>query len=197
MPSIQMHTLVQPLFGGAIKGAIPDGFHDVSQFRDVPDHQEVFVAEVAESNIMFDLLEPDEDATDIQSAARYHFEQLSRDNEADPNHTRIVLERTIPETMLSSTIQGAKATVIAGTQQIAKYNERGADAYNTVAVYMGLIQLGRASTDVVITYNQTVEMGATSSSRAQFEGIPDCILSIDAFVDMLCQFEVVDWSLFG
>jgi hypothetical protein len=86
------HNASHPLFGGAIKASIPTHFLDArfspyiskltaSNFRDVPDNQEVFVSNLSETSLIFDILEHVN--TPDPSAAEYHFDALATDNEVD------------------------------------------------------------------------------------------------------------------
>ena len=48
------------LFGGAIIVKVPKDFKDVSQFRQVPDNQEVFVSSTSDETLIIELLETPE-----------------------------------------------------------------------------------------------------------------------------------------
>ena len=45
------------LFGGALSIKIPNDFNDVSGFRQVPDHQEVFVSRDSDDTLIVEILE--------------------------------------------------------------------------------------------------------------------------------------------
>ena len=62
----------RPLFGGAIELALPARFVDVSPFRQIPDHQEVFFDGPSDQSVIVEILSfvPQENAR----AAAYHFE---------------------------------------------------------------------------------------------------------------------------
>ncbi|KAM1102734.1 hypothetical protein ACFX19_011526 [Malus domestica] len=47
----------RPLFGGAITSTFPLRFQDVSNIRQVPDHQEAFVDPARDESLIFELLE--------------------------------------------------------------------------------------------------------------------------------------------
>ncbi|KAI9278058.1 hypothetical protein BY458DRAFT_432393 [Sporodiniella umbellata] len=57
----------QPLFGGAIVIPLKKSFMDASQFRQVPDNQEVFVDTVTQQSLIVELLEQ-VDAQDTEIA---------------------------------------------------------------------------------------------------------------------------------
>lgn len=68
------------LYGGAIRTVIPEGFKDVSLFRQVPDSQEVFVSdqEGIDDSIVFDIMER-VDCSDEEAIA-IHLEEIARLN---------------------------------------------------------------------------------------------------------------------
>jgi hypothetical protein len=69
------------LFGGAISCWVPDGFVDVSTLRQVPDNQEVFVAEQGdEAMLSVEVLEYAE--VPDSEAARFCFADVADWNEA-------------------------------------------------------------------------------------------------------------------
>lgn len=52
------------LFGGSISIKIPNDFNDVSEFRQVPDNQEVFVFKDSDASIVIELLETPSNSDD-------------------------------------------------------------------------------------------------------------------------------------
>ncbi|TXT15804.1 hypothetical protein VHUM_00307 [Vanrija humicola] len=78
-------TAARPLFGGAIAFAVPPGYRDASDFRQVPDTQEVFVADQSDTSVIVEILESVDEGdagTDLNAAARFHFDALAHDNAA-------------------------------------------------------------------------------------------------------------------
>src|ERR1700759_1879803 len=65
-----------PLFGGAITAQIPSEFGDVSNFRQVPDHQEVFVQADGLTSIIFEILERVEKDLSDEDALKYHLKDI-------------------------------------------------------------------------------------------------------------------------
>ena len=88
--------------------------------------------------------------------------------------------------------------IASGILRISKFNERGQDAKNTVCIFLGLIRMANAGTDVLITLNQLLEAGIASSS-APLESVKDgaLALSIENFTELVTSFQVSDWNLFG
>ncbi|GJN27388.1 hypothetical protein PR202_gb15408 [Eleusine coracana subsp. coracana] len=58
----------RPLFGGAISTTFPVRFQDVSDIRQVPDHQEVFVDPARDESLIFELLDLKSEVDDAGSA---------------------------------------------------------------------------------------------------------------------------------
>jgi hypothetical protein len=68
-----------------------------SNFRSIPDNQEVFVSNLNELSLIFDILER-VDAPD-SAAAEYHFDALATDNEVDEDDdddSRVFSTRSLP-----------------------------------------------------------------------------------------------------
>ncbi|KAK3227601.1 hypothetical protein Dsin_007463 [Dipteronia sinensis] len=72
----------RPLFGGAIATTFPHRFHDVSNIRLVPDHQEVFVDPARDESLIFELLDFKEDVGDNGSAASF-LQDLATEQDAE------------------------------------------------------------------------------------------------------------------
>eukprot|EP01126_Amoeba_proteus_P060463 TRINITY_DN7998_c0_g1_i2.p1 TRINITY_DN7998_c0_g1~~TRINITY_DN7998_c0_g1_i2.p1 ORF type:complete len:100 (+),score=18.90 TRINITY_DN7998_c0_g1_i2:58-357(+) len=69
------------LFGGAISCSFPSTFLDVSDFREVPDNQEVFTDISTERTIIVELLEY-VDCEDVMEASLTHFRELASINDS-------------------------------------------------------------------------------------------------------------------
>ena len=63
-----------PLFGGALTVSLPSTFTDVSNLRQVPDHQEVWLDSEGFTSVVIEILERVE-KPDLE-ALRYHLEDL-------------------------------------------------------------------------------------------------------------------------
>nr|GMD13444.1 ran guanine nucleotide release factor [Ipomoea batatas]GMD16942.1 ran guanine nucleotide release factor [Ipomoea batatas] len=84
----------RPLFGGAIASTFPVRFQDVSNVRQVPDHQEVFVDPARDESLIFELLELKQDVADNGSAA-WFLQDLA--NEQDAEGTMLVEQSGVVE----------------------------------------------------------------------------------------------------
>ncbi|KAI8917377.1 Ran-interacting Mog1 protein-domain-containing protein, partial [Entophlyctis helioformis] len=172
MPSTQLAVADRPLYGGAMTAAVPANFVDASQLREVPDHQEVFVDMTGESSMIVELLEA-EDGDNVVMSAQRHYAQLADDNDATGPDARVVSVQEISAAQLPQALQQAKVALLVGVQRIAKFRERGEAAKNTVGIYLGIMHLPTVGTDVLVTFNQTIEVGSHSSSQHSVGGPAD------------------------
>ena len=70
------------LFGGAIEASLPTGFLDASDFRQIPDNQEVFTADGAtDVSIVFEIVELQAEVPN-SIAGRYFWRDFVQSNEA-------------------------------------------------------------------------------------------------------------------
>ena len=74
----------RPLYGGAMRAQIPQGWADMTDSRPVPDNQEVFMAQDGSgASLVFEIVERADvkDAAGVRSAdegaARYHFDDVA------------------------------------------------------------------------------------------------------------------------
>ncbi|XP_053318760.1 ran guanine nucleotide release factor [Spea bombifrons] len=147
-----------PLFGGAFSAVLPQPFHDVSDLREIPDNQEVFVHSGTDQSVIVELLEYQAGMSD-PDAARYHFEDVASSNGAE-GRSEVLSVEPLPLAQLSLT-NCASAWALTGLQQVAKFNEQ---ALNTVRVHLVLFRLPQHSTDLLVTFNDPVAIDPSSSS---------------------------------
>lgn len=69
-----------PLFGGALSASLPSTFGDVSDIRQVPDHQEVWLDRDGYTSVVFEILEQVEKGSD-EEALKYHLEDLVEEDD--------------------------------------------------------------------------------------------------------------------
>ena len=126
--------LTLKLFGGALEiSKLPSiDLLDVSQMRQVPDNQEVFVDKHSDLSIIVELLEHDPSMT-----IEKHFAQLAEDNGAK-----------------ESEIVTASRSCLYGTQTASKFNKQES---SIVHIYLGLLTLNQHKTDVLVSLNSPKE----------------------------------------
>ncbi|CAG8475340.1 32077_t:CDS:2 [Racocetra persica] len=86
--------------------------------------------------------------------------------------------------------------LLIGQQQVTKFNERDPSSRNLLTIFMALFRFPNIMTDIVVTSNIPVAIGATSSSRlVAREG--NANEGYEEFRRILASFEIRDWGLFN
>lgn len=189
------------LFGGAITCSFPLRFHDVSDIREVPNNQEVFVDADRDESIIVELLELKENVEDTGSA-RWFLQDLAMEQESEDSLV-VEAESTIAGVDVPNLDATTVINSVVGTMAVAK-SRQGPEARNLVRVRLGNIRLRGVETDVLVTFYEpliisehsdsaaTVGAGATVPAR-----VAGCTPAAEIFKLVLSTFRIHDWSLFG
>lgn len=154
----EMNQQPHLLFGGAFSSCLPPGALDVSEMRQVPDNQEVFVHPTTDQSIIMELLEYQASVPD-ENAARYHFEDVAGSS-AD---TEILNQEPLGPHLLA--LEGcSSAWRLTACQLVAKFNE---EAKNKVTLHLALLRLPQYGTDLLLTFNDPSYIHPLSSSAVQ------------------------------
>ncbi|KAI8638934.1 hypothetical protein BD408DRAFT_422322 [Parasitella parasitica] len=182
------------LFGGAIVAPVFDSFSDASQFRQVPDNQEVFVDSNTQQSLIYELLEQVE--AQNEQVAQHHFQQLADDNDA--KECKIIsMEVLCPQNVSPHLPQDTtEIYAVQGEQKVAKFNE--ADAFNTVEIVLVVVRLTNVKADFVISINAPAKLAQASSEQKSVNYAS--AVTIDTvkqeMLAILKGLQVRDWSLF-
>ncbi|GFY88441.1 ran guanine nucleotide release factor, putative [Actinidia rufa] len=175
----------RPFFGGAIASTFPMRFQDVSNIRQVPDHQEVFVDPARDESLIFELLDLKLDVADNGSAT-WFLQDLASEQDAE----------------------GAMVIEQSGVVEAGGLCFRNIPAVVTTAVgqmvYVANLRLKEVGTDVLVTAYEPILISPLSESArtvgaglaapaAQSGSIP----LAEVFKLAVSSFKVNDWSLFG
>eukprot|EP00112_Aurelia_sp_Birch-Aquarium-sp1_P011084 Seg234.3 transcript_id=Seg234.3/GoldUCD/mRNA.D3Y31 product="Ran guanine nucleotide release factor" protein_id=Seg234.3/GoldUCD/D3Y31 len=139
----------KPLFGGSMICLLPDNCIDVSDLREVPDHQEVFCHKETEQNIIIDILEYQQHAQ-REEAPRFHFLDVAEANESTESSDILAVEAMEKDAINMK--ECVEAWFLYGTQEVSKFNE-GITSRKKINVYLGLFRLPQFTTDILITMN--------------------------------------------
>ncbi|XP_019096536.1 PREDICTED: ran guanine nucleotide release factor-like, partial [Camelina sativa] len=148
-------TNVGTLFGGAISTVFPRRFENVSNIRQVPDHQEVFVDPSRDESLIFELLDFKNEVGDIGSAS-WFLNDLAREQDAE-GFQLIEQSEVIEAPGLSYRNIPAVATTAIGEMAISK-GRQGREAQNLVRVYVANLRLKGVDTDVLVTAYEPILM---------------------------------------
>ncbi|KAI3516422.1 hypothetical protein L1887_15337 [Cichorium endivia] len=191
----------RPLFGGAISTTFPLRFEDVSNIREVPDHQEVFVDPARDESLIFELLELKHDVADNGSAT-WFLQDLAREQGAEGN---IVFEQSAVFDATGLQFRNMPAVMTTATAQMAiSKGRQGREAQNLVKVYLANLRLKEVGTDVLITAYEPVFINPLSES-ANSVGPGLTVPAVqsgrtamtEVFKQAVSTFKINDWNLFG
>ncbi|EEF38202.1 ran guanine nucleotide release factor [Ricinus communis] len=191
----------RPLFGGAITTSFPLRFQDVSNIRQVPDHQEVFVDPARDESLIFELLDFKHDIGDNGSAT-WFLQDLA--NEQDAEGCTLIEQSGVVEA--PGLLYRDNPTVVStavGQMNISK-GRQGREAQNVVRVYLANIRLKGVSSDVLITAYEPVlihPLSETARTVGAGMAIPAAqsgfLPMSEVFKLAVSTFKVNDWNLFG
>ncbi|KAK0573035.1 hypothetical protein LWI29_002089 [Acer saccharum] len=191
----------RPLFGGAIAATFPHRFQDVSNVRQVPDHQEVFVDPARDESLIFELLDFKDDVGDNGSAA-WFLQDLATEQDAE-GCTLLEQSGVVEAPGLRYRNIPAVVTTAAGQMAISK-GRQGREAQNLVKVYLANFRLKEVGTDVLLTAYEPILINPLSESANTVGAglaVPAAQSGIMPLTEVyklaVSSFKVNDWSLFG
>lgn len=148
------------LFGGALTVSLPSTFTDVSQIRQVPDHQEVWIDNAGFSSVVIDILErvtvaassslsnpEDPDA----AALKHHLHDIvASDGSSDAENTTIlsIAELSFPRFPAGTKAYGLLAQVPTAEKMKGRANEP-----DVVGMFLMVVRLKVQGTDLVVSVN--------------------------------------------
>ncbi|KAK9814741.1 hypothetical protein WJX72_010720 [[Myrmecia] bisecta] len=182
------------LFGGALKLSMPMRFVDVSDFRPVPDNQEVFADANRDQSVVVEVLER-ADVPDDRCAVLF-FEDLAEHNEAASSSLDSVT--TPGPTAVPHLPNDTFVSVARGAQAVSK-GRQGQEALNQVQICQACIRLPSVDSDLLITLNTPMHISEHSAAAEHAgAGAKDAHVTAPQLLqDMLLTLEIKDWGLFG
>ena len=186
--NIESRTSMGSLYGGAITCLLPTPRVDISELRQVPDNQEVFTHPHTDQSVIVELLEYQNVASGLE-AARLHYLDISQANNSTDT---VILSHEVIDTNNTAMEKCISCHYLTGTQKIAKFNE-SVEESNLVRVQLVLYRLQEYGTDLVVTYNDPVQISEGSSSKKGEGGKWD----LQQFKEVVSSIKVIDASLFN
>ncbi|KVI05529.1 ran guanine nucleotide release factor [Cynara cardunculus var. scolymus] len=191
----------RPLFGGAISTNFPLRFEDVSNIRQVPDHQEVFVDPGRDESLIFELLELKHDVVDDGSAT-WFLQDLAGEQGAEGT---IVTEQSTVFEAQGLQFRNTPAVLTSAVAQMAiSKGRQGREAQNLVKVYLANLRLKGVNTDILITAYEPVFINPLSESASSVGAgvtVPAAESGrtpmAEVFKQAVSTFRINDWNLFG
>lgn len=190
----------RPLFGGALTTTLPLRFQDLSNVRQVPDHQEAFVDPNRDESLIIELLDLKHDVADEASAV-WFLHDLAREQDAEGG---MVLEQSGVLQVPGLCFRGIPAVVTTAVGQMAiSKGRQGREAQNIIRVYLANLRLKEVGTDVLITAYEPIVINPLSESASTVgAGTPvpaeqaGCMPMSEVFKLAVSSLKVNDWSLF-
>mmetsp|Transcript_2807 Transcript_2807/g.7195 ORF Transcript_2807/g.7195 Transcript_2807/m.7195 type:complete len:199 (-) Transcript_2807:5-601(-) len=192
----------RPLFGGAMACQIPEGWLDVSDMRQVPDHQECWTSSETGALLVIEILEY-QSAVSNEAAAEYFYKDLAESNGIVSTSNDLQLTSLSPPTagrsiLVSSDESWGDAIVCRGTgyQKIAQGKEvdalgnpRALPEASWVTVHLACIRLPHVTTDLLVTVSWPQQTNPQQGSENGSSSV--------LFQSVLASLQIHDWSLFG
>jgi hypothetical protein len=177
-----------PLYGGAIVCEVPSSWKDVSDMRQVPDHQEVLLGPAPEEpSLVIEILDHQASISN-ETAAKYFFDDLAEANGCSLTDGSSTSFAAIKNSS-AATSSLAMFTGI-GMQRVAKGRDKDL-AGNLrvlpiidVEIELCVIRLPQVTTDLLVTLSRTKSAPAATEFSDEFQRI-------------LATLQIRDWSLFG
>ncbi|XP_054810719.1 uncharacterized protein LOC129312140 [Prosopis cineraria] len=191
----------RPLFGGKLSSAFPQRFQDLSDIREVPNHQEAFADPSRDESLIFELLEFKHDVADDGSAT-WFLQDLATEQNAEGS---VVIEQSgVLEApgLIYNNIPAVITTAIG--QMASSKGRQGREAQNIVKVYLANLRLKGVGTDVLITAYEPIVINPLSESAGTVGAglaVPavqaGCVPMAEVFRHAVESFKVYDWGLFS
>jgi hypothetical protein len=193
------------LYGGAMRACLPAAMVDVSDFRQVPDNQEVYADADTGASLIVELLGWQREVANAD-AGTFFYHDLAKDNGCPVE--QILNEITVelpPDTYphLSNTVPGSSgaqvcdyACLTTGLQRISKFrNEIGKE--NDVFVGLAVLRFTPpVSTEVLVSLSCPARLHPDSSEAKVVQRLLTEEERQRILQRALFTLEVVDWGLF-
>lgn len=185
----------------------PKDFIDASQFREIPDTQEVYVSQTVDDSLVVDLMEAVEKVGD--GAVDEHLQEIAEMNNAGANeYARLYTEKVAIRDIVPQELTGYITIAIeparkwgrsAQLDQSEKLADLALESPLLVTV-LAVLRLEKVTTDVVVTYNTPITL------RREYEEVqtgdptrmPDRVKKgLDTVRQLVQSLKVNDWTLFG
>jgi hypothetical protein len=201
---IMMAYTERPLFGGAISCEIPTAWRDVSDIRQVPDHQECW-QEMDGAVLVVEILQSRQDVTDA-NAAKFFFDDLADSNDATSNVVSFQAQppMTTSNNNAQQQIQDTTACTGIGFQKVAMGkdhdiagNRREDQEVRWMRVELCVFRLPvSAATDLLVTISKPISVNPNEPPQ-QYDDAAAATAFGEVFRRVVSTLQIRDWGLFG
>ena len=181
------------LFGGALSVCLPPRFVDVSQWREVPDHQEVLADADSDQSVVVECNQRLH-CTDAVAAAEHIRELAAVSSSSD---ARILSQLPLSAASLPSLPRPASfASLLTADMLISKYRDDSSLA-NTVRVRMLLLRLRQEETDLLVVLNAPLRWAEAGSVQAASRSAVSEEETERVMQQVMATLSIHDYSLFA
>lgn len=173
---------------------------DVSDFRPVPDHQEVWADAESDRSVVVEILERQAAVADADAAV-FLFNDLAEANEATGSQVEVRAAATRQQAPLLP--PGVHVSTLRGTQRVAKHRD-AREAANDVCVSMAVARMREQESELCVVLSAPTRVSEQSSTAhaahaAQGEGGDDEIRvrEEETLAVILASLRINDMRLFG
>ena len=194
--SASSSAALRPLYGGALSVSLPARFEDVSHFRPVPDHQEVFADTATDQSLVVEVNQP-LPCPNSQAGAE-HMQELAAVSGA--SSSTVLSSTALPASafpLLSPPAAFCSLTV--SDMLVSKYRDDDSKA-NAVRVWLLVVRLSREQTDLLLILNspkawsEQTSIGSSAVQARRVVSDDEC----EAVMREACStLRVNDYSLFS
>ncbi|KAG1671992.1 hypothetical protein FOA52_013365 [Chlamydomonas sp. UWO 241] len=189
--------IARDLFGGAMSMSLPSRLVDVSDYRPVPDHQEVWADGATDQSLVVELVEAA--AAEAGACGRFYFDDMASVNDSGESSVRGVEELGLASLPSLPGVEGLYACLVTGTQLVSK-SRQDSDASNAVLLLLAVLRLPKVGSDLLITLNTPLHISehSTSAENVNATGVQQgADLARPLLLSMLVSLSIRDWGLFG
>lgn len=194
------------LFGGALTMSMPPPFVDVSDFRQLSDTQECWADASTDQSIVIEILAHDDEVED-SACAEFYWNDIIQCNDAEGEGDSMISAATreitdhvaalfadAPES--NTRVAAPSCWGLTGVQQVAKFKD---EDKNTVCVHVAVIRLPCVDSDIVVHFNQPLQISEHSSSALLAHALPAGTVEQgnEFFSAILASLKIRDWGLFS
>eukprot|EP00002_Diphylleia_rotans_P000798 TRINITY_DN10422_c0_g1_i1.p1 TRINITY_DN10422_c0_g1~~TRINITY_DN10422_c0_g1_i1.p1 ORF type:complete len:184 (-),score=30.67 TRINITY_DN10422_c0_g1_i1:94-645(-) len=180
-----MEFVVAELYGGAMQMRVPCSFFNVSEIRQIPDHQEVFVDRVIpEWSCIVEFLEYQSSQAD-DNIARYLFTDLCEENGVEGASDMSIVSSSVLDLAQKPNFVEFHASIIYGTQRVCKFRESERKLVHT---WLGVVRLPKVNCELAVSFNIPQDAsGVTIDFLSTVHSI---------FAHVFSSLQINDWGLF-
>ncbi|KAK5173075.1 uncharacterized protein LTR77_003197 [Saxophila tyrrhenica] len=179
------------LFGGAIAASLPSTYADVSEIRQVPDNQEVYLDTNGFASIVVDILERVEKPD--TEALQFHLSDIV---DEDASETKVW---TTAEAHLANLPQGTPAYTLFATSPPGEKQKGRPNEPDFVGILLTMVRLEKQKTDILLAINVPHIAGQYDPAAIDpAQGKQGALLeaAVEHRTKLIETFEVKDWDLF-